>query len=99
MQSNEWSLSAAFEVIAAAAPDRDALVLKDTRRPYAQGIARIRSLAGFLQRRGLGVRRERADLPPRARGPATVARLLHNCPGYIETMLARFRPRPAPFQV
>jgi hypothetical protein len=36
MESIEWSLPAAYDAVAAAAPDRDMLVWKDTRRTYAE---------------------------------------------------------------
>ena len=51
MGSMEWSLAGAFDVLAAAAPDRDLLVWKSTRRTYAEVAARTRSFAGFLARR------------------------------------------------
>jgi fatty-acyl-CoA synthase len=95
----EWSLPAAFDVVAAAAPERSALVWKDTRRTYAEVAARTRSLAAFLARHGLGVRRERRDLERWECGQATVALVLHNCPEYIEAMLGCYRARAVPFNV
>src|SRR5262245_1227476 len=95
----EWSLSAVFEVLAAAVPDRDLLVWKDTRRTYAEVATRIRNLAGCLQRRGIGARRERSELERWECGQATVALLLYNCPEYIESMLGCFRARAVPFNV
>ena len=59
MESIEWSLPAVFEVVAAAAHDRDMLVWKDTRRTYAEVAARTRNVAAFLQR-------QRHRRPPRA---------------------------------
>jgi 3-oxocholest-4-en-26-oate---CoA ligase len=53
----EWSLSAAFDAVAAAAPDRDALVWKETRRTYAEVASRTRNFSAFLQRHGKGSRR------------------------------------------
>jgi fatty-acyl-CoA synthase len=99
MESMEWSLAAAYDVVAAAAPDRDALVWKDTRRSYAEVARRTRSLAAFLQRRGIGLRRERAELERWECGQAPVALLLYNCPEYIEAMLGCFRARAVPFNV
>src|SRR5258706_4607765 len=99
METIEWSLPAAFEVIAAAAPDRDMLVWQDARRPYAEVAARTRNLAGFLQRHGIGARRARRDLARWECGQATVALLLYNCPAYIEAMLGCFRARAVPFNV
>src|SRR5262245_5816072 len=95
----EWSLSGAYDVIAAAAPDRDVLVWKDTRRTRAQVAARTKNLAGFLRRHGIGIHRERGDLQRWECGQSTVALLLHNCPEYIEAMLGCFRARAVPFNV
>ena len=95
----EWSLSAAFDAVAAAAPDRDALVWKETRRTYAEVASRIRNFAAFLQRHGKGSRRERSELERWECGQATVALLLFNCPEYIESMLGCFRARAVPFNV
>jgi len=99
MESMEWSLPAAFEVVGAAAPDRAMLVWKNTRRTYAEVAARTRSLASFLQRHGIGVCRERHELERWECGQATVALLLYNCPEYIEAMLGCFRARAVPFNV
>ena len=75
------------------------LVWKDTRRTYAEVATRTRNLAAFLQRRGIGVRRERSELERWECGQATVALLLYNCPEYIEAMLGCFRARAVPFNV
>ena len=99
MASMEWSLAAAFEVLAAAAPERDMLVWKSTRRTYAEVAVRTRSLAAFLERQGLGVRREHDELERWECGQSTVALLLYNCPEYIESMLGCFRARAVPFNV
>ena len=99
MEPTSWSLPAAFEVIAAAAPERDMLVWKQTRRTYAEVERRTRSLAAFLRRHGIGLRRERDELERWECGQATVALLLYNCPEYIETMLGCFRARAVPFNV
>lgn len=99
MEPSEWSLPAVYDVIAAAAPDRDMLVWKDTRRTYAEVATRTRNLAAFLQRHGKGARRERSALERWECGQATVALLLYNCPEYIESMLGCFRARAVPFNV
>jgi fatty-acyl-CoA synthase len=99
MAAVEWSLSGVFEVLADAAPDRDMLVWQDERRSYAQVAARVRNVAGFLARRGFGVRRERGDLARWECGQATVALVLYNCPEYVEAMLGCFRARAVPFNV
>jgi acyl-CoA synthetase (AMP-forming)/AMP-acid ligase II len=97
--SNEWSLSDAFAVLADAAPDRDMLVWKSTRRTYSEVAARARNIAAFLTSRGIGARRERAELERWECGQATVALVLYNCPEYIEAMFGCFRARAIPFNV
>src|SRR5262249_35858490 len=99
MEAMEWSLSAAYDALAGATPDRDVLVWNGTRRTWAQVAARTRNFAAFLQRRGIGIRRERRDLERWECGQATVALLLYNCPEYIESMLGCFRARAVPFNV
>jgi fatty-acyl-CoA synthase len=99
MAAREWSLAEVHEVVAAAAPERDMLVWKGTRRTYAEVAARVRSVAGFLSRRGVGIRRERAALERWECGQSPVALLLYNCPEYIEAMLGCFRARAVPFNV
>jgi fatty-acyl-CoA synthase len=99
MAAQEWSLTAAFDVIASAAPERDLLVWQSTRRTYAEVAARTRNLAGFFARRGIGLRRERSELERWECGQATVALLLHNCPEYVEAMLGCYRARAVPFNV
>jgi fatty-acyl-CoA synthase len=99
MAPREWSLADVHEVVAAAAPERDMLVWKSTRRTYAEVAARVRSIARFLARRGVGVRRERDALERWECGQAPVALLLHNCPEYVEAMLGCFRARAVPFNV
>ncbi|HSQ01121.1 MAG TPA: AMP-binding protein, partial [Candidatus Dormibacteraeota bacterium] len=99
METTRWSLSAVFAVVAAAAPERDMLVWKQTRRTYAEVERRTCNLAAFLRRHGIGLRRERHELERWECGQATVALLLYNCPEYIETMLGCFRARAVPFNV
>jgi fatty-acyl-CoA synthase len=97
--ATEWSLPAAFDVLARGAPERDVLVWQGTRRTYAEVATRTRGLAAFLARHGIGVRRERDRLERWECGQATVALLLYNCPEYVESMLGCFRARAVPFNV
>jgi fatty-acyl-CoA synthase len=99
MVSTEWSLAGVFDVIAGAAPDRDALIWKDVRRTYAEVVERTRNLAAFFQQRGIGIRCERSELERWECGQSTVALLLYNCPEYIEAMLGCMRARAVPFNV
>jgi fatty-acyl-CoA synthase len=60
---------------------------------------RSRRLANYLLGRGLGVRRERAQLSGWESGQDHVALYLYNCPEYIEGMLGAYKSRTAPFNV
>jgi acyl-CoA synthetase (AMP-forming)/AMP-acid ligase II len=94
-----WSLSGVFDVVAAAAPQRDMVVWESTRRTYADVAARTRALAAFLAGHGLGAHRERDELERWELGQSPVALVLHNCPEYLEAMLGCYRARAAPFNV
>jgi fatty-acyl-CoA synthase len=96
---DEWSLPAVHDVVAAAAPDRDMIVWRSTRRTYADVATRTRGLARFLGAQGIGLRRERAELERWECGQDPVALLLHNCPEYLEAMLGCYRVRATPFNV
>ncbi|MBL7495059.1 AMP-binding protein [Frankia sp. CNm7] len=95
----EWSLPAVLDVITATVPDREMLVWTDVHRTYAEVRERTRRLAAFLRRRGLGARRERAELERWECGQSPVAILLSNCPEYPETMIGAYRARAVPFNV
>jgi acyl-CoA synthetase (AMP-forming)/AMP-acid ligase II len=95
----EWSLVGVHDAVAAAAPDRDALVWGTTRRTNRELQTRSSGLAAFLQTRGVGLRRERDELERWECGQDRVALLLHNCPEYVETMLGCYRARAVPFNV
>ena len=95
----EFNLAEINEVIAAAIPDREMMVWRDRRLTYAQVAERTRRLANYLHGRGLGAKRERADLAGWESGQDHVALYLYNCPEYIEGMLGAYKARCAPFNV
>ena len=75
-----------WEMAADAVPDREALVVGDQRRTYAQLDERIRRLASHLAGRGIGSNDH-------------VALYLENCAEYVEAMLAAFTLRAVPINV
>ncbi len=87
------------EAIAAAIPDREAIVFRDRRISYAQLAERSRRLAGVLLSRGLHVSQERAELAPHESGQDHLAIYLHNGNEYLEGMLGAFKARVAPLNV
>jgi fatty-acyl-CoA synthase len=97
--TGEWSLAAVHDVLAAAVPDREMVVCGPVRRSFGEVAGRTRSLAAFLADRGLGLRRERAELERWESGQDAVALLLFNSVEYVEAMLGAFRARAVPCNV
>ena len=99
MEQGGWSITAVFDVVASAVPDRPMVICGPVRRSFAEGRARTRGLAAFFGSRGVGAHRERADLEQWETGQDMVALLLHNGPEYLESMLGAYRARAVPFNV
>ncbi len=95
----DFNLAELHEAIAAAIPEREALVFRDRRLPYAALAERSRRLANVLLSRGLHVRRERSDLEPHESGQEHLAIYLYNGNEYVEGMLGAFKARVAPVNV
>ena len=100
MSEGEWALAAVHDVVAAAVPDREMLVCGGGPADLRRGAA---SAPGgwprSWRRRGIGLRRERAELERWECGQDAVALILHNGPEYIEAMLGAYRARAVPFNV
>src|SRR6476661_3469098 len=79
-----FNLAQVHEAVAAANPDRPALIWGDRRWTYQELTDRTRRFANALLERGIGVHRERAELAGNE---------------YIEAMLGSFKARAAPFNV
>lgn len=97
--TEEWSLPAVHDALADAAPERELLVWKDVRRTAREVQERTRRLATWFVQQGLGVQRERSELERWELGQSRIAILLSNCPEYVETMVAGYRSRSAPYNV
>jgi 3-oxocholest-4-en-26-oate---CoA ligase len=95
----ELNLGDLNERIAAAIPDRLALVHGDRRYTYGQLKNRTRRLANHLLDRGLTVTRERGALEPWEAGQSRLAIYLHNGAEYLESMIGAYKARVAPFNV
>jgi acyl-CoA synthetase (AMP-forming)/AMP-acid ligase II len=89
----------AFETIAAAIPDRPAVVFRDRRLTFAELRDRSRRLASWLVGQGLKVHRERAELAGHESGQDHLALYLYNGNEYLEGMLGAFMARVAPLNV
>jgi len=94
-----YNLADVNEAIAAANPDRAAIITPDRTYTYAELTARTRRLASALNARGFGLRTEREQLEGHQSGQDHVAIYLHNGAEYIETMLGSFKGRLAPLNV
>jgi len=95
----DFNLATVIEAVAAAVPDREALVSGDLRLTYAQLTERSRRLANHLLASGFTVHEERPELEGWESGQDHLALYLHNGNEYIEGMLGAYRARVAPFNV
>jgi len=95
----EISFPEVWDALAAAVPEREAVVFRDRRLTFAQFVERSRRLANVLLARGLRVRRERAELAGHESGQDHVALYLYNGNEYLEGMLGAFAARAAPVNV
>ncbi|MBM4244010.1 MAG: acyl-CoA synthetase [Deltaproteobacteria bacterium] len=94
-----FNLGLINEAIAAAIPDREAMVTSRRRFTWSDVARRSRKLANLLRAAGLGCHRERADLQPWESGQDHLALYLYNGHEYMEGMLGAYKARVAPFNV
>jgi acyl-CoA synthetase (AMP-forming)/AMP-acid ligase II len=94
-----FNLAEVNEAVAAANPDRPAVVWGDRTWTYRDFTERTRRFANALVERGLGARRERSELSGHESGQDHVALYLHNGNEYLEAMVGAFKGRTAPFNV
>jgi 3-oxocholest-4-en-26-oate---CoA ligase len=95
----EASFPQVHEAIAAAIPEREAIVFRERRISFAGFVERSRRLANHLLGRGLRVRKERAELAGHESGQDHLALYLYNGNEYLEGMLGAFMARVAPLNV
>nr|WP_249419721.1 acyl-CoA synthetase [Rhabdothermincola salaria] len=92
-------MAGVVRAVAAAVPDRDAIVHRETRLTYADFVARANRLGNVLHDHGMGAHRDRAELSGWESGQDHLALYLHNGPEYLEGMLGAYCARVAPFNV
>src|SRR4051812_15677860 len=95
----EFNVATVNEAVAAAVPDREAIVWGDDRFSYAELAARSRRLANLLLAEGFVVHHERSEIPGHESGQDHLALYLHNGNEYLEGMLGAYKARVAPFNV
>jgi acyl-CoA synthetase (AMP-forming)/AMP-acid ligase II len=98
-QGEQFTLAGVNDTVAAAIPDREAVIFGERRLTFAQLAERSRRLAAYLHSRGLGCHTERSELAPHESGQDHVGQYLYNGNEYLESMLGCFRSRCAPFNV
>jgi fatty-acyl-CoA synthase len=91
----ELNLAAVHEAIAAAVPDRECIVWRDRRLPWAEVTDRTRRLAAVLREAGLGIHGSLADCEPWESPHDHVALYLHNGNEYLEGMVGAAKARAA----
>jgi 3-oxocholest-4-en-26-oate---CoA ligase len=94
-----FNLSTVFAEVAAAVPDATLLVWRDRRFTYSQMDARVDAVAYYLAGSGLGCHTERGALAGHESGQDHLGIYLRNGNEYLETMVASYRARVAPFNV
>jgi 3-oxocholest-4-en-26-oate---CoA ligase len=94
-----FNLSSVFATVAKAVPEQTVLVWRDRRLSYSSMDARIDGVSHYLNSRGLGCHTERHQLQPHQSGQDHLGIYLRNGNEYLETMIASYRARVAPFNV
>jgi 3-oxocholest-4-en-26-oate---CoA ligase len=94
-----FDLSTVFQAVADAIPDNELLVWRDRRFTYAQTTARVDGVANYLASVGLGCHIERDELAGHDSGQDHLGLYLRNGNEYLESMIAAYRARVAPFNV
>jgi acyl-CoA synthetase (AMP-forming)/AMP-acid ligase II len=95
----DFNLAVINEAVAAAVPDREAIVWRDRRITYGQLAERTRRLANHLVGSGFTVHHERDELKGWESGQDHLALYLYNGNEYLEGMLGAYKARVAPFNV
>ncbi|HEU5150934.1 MAG TPA: acyl-CoA synthetase [Iamia sp.] len=96
---HELTLAGVFGAVAAAHPDREAIVFRDRRLTYADVLDRSTRLAHVFADAGLGARSERDGLGGHESHLDHVGLYLHNGNEYIEGMIAASAARVGAFNV
>ncbi|NMO03532.1 AMP-binding protein [Gordonia sp. TBRC 11910] len=94
-----YNHAALFAGVAAATPDRTAIVFRDRRLSYRDVAGRVNRLANLLLSQGITIHRSRDQLRPWEAGQDLVALYLHNGNEYLEGMLGADAARAASFNV
>ena len=94
-----FNLATVNEAIAAAIPDREAIVFRDRRITFRSLTERTRRLANYLLSRDLGIHTPRSNVAHWESGQDALALYLYNGNEYLEGMLGGYKARLAPYNV
>lgn len=94
-----FDLSSVFSTVADAIPEHTLLVWRNRHYTYGEINTRADGVAQYLTSRGLGCHTERKDLQGHQSGQDHLGIYLRNGNQYLESMIAEFRARVAPFNV
>ncbi|MGW6117884.1 AMP-binding protein [Nocardia sp. NPDC055165] len=94
----EWTISAVFDEVAAAVPDRTVTVCGERRRTFGDTALRTRKFANYLAERGFGERTPRAELERWECGQDRVALLMRN-DQYLDVMIGCMKARVVPVNI
>ncbi|WP_280256481.1 AMP-binding protein [Nocardia abscessus] len=94
----EWTISAVFDEIAAAVPDRTVTVCGERRRTFGETALRTRKFANFLAERGFGEHTPRAELERWECGQDRIALVMRN-DQYLDVMLGCMKARVVPVNI
>ena len=95
----DFNFAEVNETIAAAIPEREALVWRERRLTHRVLAERSRRFANALLSRGLRVSKERSRLAGHESGQDHLAIYLYNGNEYVEAMLGAWKARVAPLNV
>jgi len=90
----DLNIGLVVEAVAAAVPEREALVWRDRRLPYAAFAERCRRLSAVLGGLGLGAKGDPDTAPAREATQDLVLLHLTNCPEYLEAMVGAYLGDP-----
>ena len=94
-----FNLATVSEAVAAAVPEREAIVFRRRRFTYRELTERSRRFANALAGAGLGCHREREHLKDWESGQDHIGLYLYNGNEYLEAMLGAYKARVVPFNV
>lgn len=95
----DFNIAVVHQAIAAAVPEREAMVWRDRRITWAESAERVRRFGNVLAGRGLGVHGDPATAAPWESVQDHLGIYMYNAPEYLEGVLGAHLARLAPFNL